>query len=93
VFIRRALGGRADVRANVNRHRYAYQTILTDPILAGPVADRVDTTNNYGVNVGFRVKRQTRTGVGLSYWTRDSTHRAFQNYTGLRIGLTMDHEF
>src|SRR5262245_7565244 len=93
VFIRRALGGGADVRANVARHRYAYQTVLTDPILAELTGDRVDTTDNYGVNVGFRVKRQTRAGVGLSYWTRNSTHFDFRNYNGLRIGLTMDHEF
>ena len=66
---------------------------LTDPILAGLVADRVDTTDNYGVNVGYRLKRQTRAGVGLSYWTRDSTRLDFRNYTGLRFGLTMDHEF
>jgi hypothetical protein len=93
VFVRRAIGGRADVRANVARHRYAYQPLLGAPILAGPAADRVDTTDNYGVNVGFRLKRQTRAGVGLSYWTRDSTTLDFRNYTGLRFGLTMDREF
>jgi hypothetical protein len=93
VFVRRALGGRADVRANVARHRYAYQPLLTNPILAALTADRVDRTDNYGVNVGVRLKRQTRAGVGLSYWTRESTHFDFRSYTGLRIGLTMDHEF
>ena len=93
VFVRRAIGARADVRGNVARHRYAYQPLLTDPILAGLAADRVDTTDNYGVNVGYRLKRQTRAGVGLSYWTRDSTGLDFRNYTGLRIGLTMNHEF
>jgi hypothetical protein len=91
LFVRRAIGGRADVRGNVARHRYTYQPITTGPILAGLV--RVDTTDNYGVNVGYRLKRQTRAGVGLSYWTRDSTRLDFRNYTGLRIGLTMDHEF
>ena len=57
------------------------------------VADRVDTTDNYGVNVGYRLKRQTRAGVGLSYWTRDSTGLDFRNYNGLRFGLTMNQEF
>ncbi len=93
VFVRRAIGARADVRGNVARHRYDYQPLLTGPILAGPAADRVDTTDNYGVNVGYRLKPQTRAGVGLSYWTRDSTRLDFRNYTGLRVGLTMNHEF
>jgi len=93
IFVRRAISSRADVRANVARHRYGYQPLLTDPIAPGLAADRVDTTDNYGVNVGFRLKRQTRAGVGLSYWTRDSTEFGFRNYRRLRIGLTMDHEF
>jgi hypothetical protein len=91
VFVRRAIGGHADVRVHVARHRYTYQPITSGPILAG--LDRVDTTDNYGVNVGFRVKQQTRAGVGVSYWTRDSTRLEFRNYTGLRFGLTMDREF
>jgi hypothetical protein len=93
VFVRRAIGGRADVRGNVARHQYGYQPLLTDPILAGPAAGRVDTINNYGVTVGYRLRQQTRTGMGLSYWTRNSTGLDFRNYKGLRIGLTMDHEF
>jgi hypothetical protein len=93
VFVRRAIGARADVRGNVARHRYDYRSLLADPILARLDADRVDTTDNFGVNVGYRMKQQTRAGVGLSYWTRDSTRLDFRNYTGLRIGLTMTHEF
>ena len=89
VFVRRAIGPRADVRANVARHRYDYQPLLSDPILAGLV-DRVDRTDNYGINIGYRVKPQTRAGVGLSYWTRDSTRLDFRDYTGLRFGLTMN---
>jgi hypothetical protein len=93
IFVRRAIGARTDVRGNIARHRYDYQSIATGPTLAPLAADRVDTTDNYGVNVGYRLKRQTRAGVGLSYWTRDSTGRDFRNYTGLRIGMTMTHEF
>jgi hypothetical protein len=93
VFVRRVIAARADVRGDVARHRYTFQPLLTDQFLPGPAGDRVDTIDNYGVNVGYRLKRQTRVGVGLSYWTRDSTGLAFRNYKGLRIGLTMDHEF
>ena len=53
----------------------------------------MNLTDNFGVNVGFRLKRHTRTGVGLSYWTRDSTGLDYRNYTGLRFGLTMTQEF
>jgi len=91
VFVRRSLGARFDVRGNVARHRYAYQPITSGPILAA--LDRVDTTDNYGFNVGYRLNRQTRAGVGLSYWTRDSTRLDFRDYTGLRVGMTMNREF
>jgi hypothetical protein len=92
VFVRRAISARADIRGNIARHRYDFQSLRTDPILS-QVSDRVDTTDNYGVNVGYRLKRQTRAGVGLSYWKRNSTGLDFRNYKGLRFGLTMDHEF
>ena len=93
VFVRRAISARADVRVNVARHRYDYQAIFTEPILPVPIAGRVDTTDNYGVNVGYRLKQQTRVGVGVSYWTRDSTHLDFRNYNDLRFGVTMTQEF
>ena len=92
VFVRRAISASTDIRGNIARHRYDYQSLRADPVLA-QVADRVDTTDNYGINVGYRIKRQTRAGVGLSYWTRSSTGLDFRNYKGLRFGLTMDHEF
>ena len=92
VFVRRAISARADVRGNVARHRYDYQSIRTDPILAERCRSR-GHDRQLRVNVGYRLKRQTRAGVGLSYWTRDSTGLDFRNYKGLRFGLTMDHEF
>ena len=93
VFVRRAIGAGADVRANVARHRYDYQPIAGGQLFGDLAGNRVDTTDNYGVNVGFRVKGNTRTGVGLSYWTRDSTGLDYRSYTGLRVGMTMTHEF
>jgi hypothetical protein len=92
IFVRRAIGARADVRAIAARHRYDYQPIVTGAILVGLV-DRVDTTDNYGVNVGYRLKRQSRAGVGVSYWTRDSTGLDYRGYTGLRFGMTMTQDF
>jgi hypothetical protein len=52
----------------------------------------VDRVRNYGVDVGYRVKRQTRIGFGVSWWERESSQRVLQNYEDLRIGLTMAYE-
>ena len=60
VFIRRAVGGRFDVIANAARHRYTYQAMAIQPAQLVAIPDRVDTTDNYGVNLGYRLKRQTR---------------------------------
>jgi hypothetical protein len=54
---------------------------------------RVDTTDNYGANLGYRMKRNTRLGFGASYYTRDSTRDTFRQYDGLRIGTTMTYGF
>ena len=91
VFVRRAIGARFDVIVNVARHRYAFQSVIGDTPQSS--SDRVDTTNNYGVNVGRRLTARTRLGFGLWYWTRDSTRRTYQNYNGLRMGLTSTYEF
>ena len=91
VFVRRAIGARFDVIVNVARHRYAFQSVIGDTPQSS--SDRVDTTDNYGVNVGRRLTARTRLGFGLWYWTRDSTRRTYQNYNGLRMGLTSTYEF
>jgi hypothetical protein len=93
VFVRRAIGSRFDVLGHVARHHYAFHSLIGDANPVGLIPERVDTTDNYGLNVGYRLKRRTRAGFGLSYWTRDSTRLAFRNYTGLRVGLTMNHGF
>ena len=92
-FVRRAIGGRFDITGNVARHHYSYISLVTEPAPAGPGFQRIDTTDNYGVNVGYQLGRGTRVGVGFSYWTRDSTLPAFRNYDKLRIGMTMSREF
>lgn len=89
VYVRRALGGRLDVIANAARHRYTYTALTTQD--AAP--RRVETTHNYGVNLGYRLKRQTRIGFGASYWTRDSTAGSSRAYDGLRFGTTVTYGF
>ena len=88
VFIRRAVGGRFDIIANAARHRYAYQALAIQPAQLAAIPDRVDTTDNYGVNLGYRLKRLTRVGFGVSYWTRDSPADASHSRTSPWTELT-----
>jgi hypothetical protein len=91
VFIRRAVGGNWDILGNAIRHEYNYRRIAaTAPEAADP---RVDVTDNYGVNLGYRLKRQTRLGVGASYYSRSSSEVPFRNYEGVRLGTTVTYGF
>jgi hypothetical protein len=90
VYVRRAVGGRFDVIVNAARHRYDYRD---NPVLAGLSDPRVDTTDNYGANLGYRLKRDTRIGFGASYYTRTSTRETFREYDGLRVVTTVNYGF
>jgi hypothetical protein len=93
VFVRRAVGGKFDVIGNVARHRYDYEQLSVQTAEIAPTPKRVETTDNYGVNLGYRLKRQTRLGFGVSYWTRDSTTLSSRIYDGLRMGTTVTYGF
>lgn len=94
--VRRALGRKFDALVSADRHAYEYKDLLNatatpSTVAAGPLTDveRVDTTWNYAGSIGYRVGRDGRFGVGVSYWHRDSTTRVFRAYDNLRIGATM----
>lgn len=91
VFVRRAVGGKWDVIGNATRHRYAYRNLQTETLLFVP--ERADVTDNFGINLGYRLKRQTRMGFGVAYYTRSSTTVTFRDYDGLRIGATVTYGF
>lgn len=93
VFIRRSVGSKWDVLANAARHRYAYRNLAVQTAGLDPLPERTDITNNYGVNLGYRLKRQTRIGFGAAYYTRSSTVAVARNYDGLRIGTTVTYGF
>lgn len=94
VSIRRALGGRFDVIASADRHRYEYRDLLEEvEFVEVPPAPRVDTTWNYGASLGYRLGEAGRVGVGASYWQRESTTVRFRNYDNLRIGATVSYGF
>jgi hypothetical protein len=88
LFVRRAVGEHFDVIANVSRSTYDYRELLASPTSA-PVAVPVETTDGYGLNLGYRLRRQTRVGVGVSYLTRASTTDLSRAYTGFRFATTV----
>lgn len=93
VFVRRAVGGKFDVLGNVARHRYDYQPLAVQTTEIAPAPLQVETTYNYGVNLGYRLKRETRIGFGASYWRRDSSAATDRGYDGLRLGTTVSYGF
>lgn len=89
--IRRALASRVDVLGSIDRHLYSYRDLLI-PLVASSIPNtRVDTTWNYAGSIGYRPKRTTRIGLGVSYWQRDSTVASLRNYDDLRIGITLTY--
>lgn len=90
--VRRALGQRFDVIGSADRHQYSYRNLISAGV---PIADerRLDTTWNYGGSLGYRIGRDHRVGVGVTYWKRDSTTRTSREYDGLRIGATASYGF
>jgi hypothetical protein len=90
-FMRHAVGGHFDVIVNAARHRYDYRDLNVATL--APVASRVDITDTYGANLGYRLKRSTRVGFGASYYTRKSTRDLIRAYDGLRIGMAADYGF
>jgi hypothetical protein len=97
--VRRALGRRFDALFLADRHAYEYQDMLAPDLSSGADAlivarpQRIDTTWNYAASIGYRVGREGRIGVGVSYWQRDSTTRVFRAYDNLRFGTTMTFGF
>jgi hypothetical protein len=89
--IRRAIGSRYDVIITAARYTYDYQALaITSP--AVPALTRLDRIRNYGADIGYRVKRGTRVGLGASWWQRESNLNPLHAYKDLRIGLTMAYE-
>ncbi len=90
-FVRRAVGGKWDVLVSAARHPYAYRAMSRE---SAPVSSvRRDVTKDYGISLGYRLKRDIRVGVGASYYTRSSDIAVFRDYNGLRIGSNVSYGF
>ena len=59
---------------------------------AGAAVARIETTHTYAASLGYRIKRQTRLGVGVGYAKRDSTTQLARGYDGLRFLTTISSE-
>ena len=92
VSVRRALGGRFDVIISGGNHRYTFQALTGVISPSSHILAPVDTTQNYGINLGRIMSRQIRIGFGVSHWTRRSTD-ATRDYDDLRVGLTTTYGF
>lgn len=89
--VRRQLVGPFDATVGTQRFRSDYRDSLTSSTSAG--SPRVDMTRNYSADIGYRLGRKGRIGVGVSYWDRDSNRAEEVAYNGLRVGSTVSYGF
>ena len=89
--VRRASAAATTSSSGLPGNSHDYQPFATEsPDEA--VLTRVDRIRNYGVDFGYRLKRETRIGFGVSWWDRESTYYPFRAYEDIRMGLTMAYE-
>jgi hypothetical protein len=62
--------------------------VQTPDALQAP--ERIDTTWKYAGSVGYRLGRDGRVGVGVSWFDRQSTTRDFRDFNGLRVGTVFN---
>jgi hypothetical protein len=89
LLVRRQLVGSFDMTFGIQRFNYAYQ----DLVGVNPEVPRVDITYNYSTDVGYRLGRRSRVGVGVVYATRDSNQVEDVGYSRLRVGSTFNYGF
>ena len=89
LLLRRQLAGAFDATVGAQRFNYAYRDLL--PAGLNPAAPRVDITYNLSSDVGYRLSRKARLGVGVSYWTRTSNKASEVGYSGFRFGSTLSY--
>ena len=86
------LGRGFDVTTGVQRSVYAYRQFGGVGLSSSVEVDgRVDVIWNGRASIGFRVNRETRIGVGVSYVDRQSSAGSARDYDGLRVGLTLSY--
>ncbi len=92
--VRQYLGWRLDASAGATRYKYDYKGLLSPGGAANSVAPpvaRQDVTWTWTGSIGYRVGRDGRVGLGVTYWNRDSNIKANWNYRGLRAGILVEY--
>ncbi|GMV21744.1 MAG: outer membrane beta-barrel protein [Vicinamibacterales bacterium] len=85
--VRRQVVGDIDLVANVRRGRLAYRAF-------GPVpaqGARRDTYWQYGLDLGYRLNRQSRVGFAVNRVERESSVGTTRSFRGLVAGLTVTY--
>lgn len=80
--IRRQLVGRVDSVLSFDRYLYDYKGAKSVSV------SRQDVTKNVTVDLGYRLNKSTRVGLGVTRWSRASTSQSQRDYRGWRIGAT-----
>jgi hypothetical protein len=88
VNVRRQLAGRYDAIAIVDRHALSYVELLSQ----SQDAPR-SVTMTYSLDIGYRVNRETRLGVGVQWIARTSDLPSDRDFNGLRAGLTLNYGY
>jgi hypothetical protein len=92
--VRHALGNRFDVLLSGDRFKYTYQNLIPPSgVPAALIPQRIDTTWTYTGSVGYRVGRDGRIGVGVSYYDRTSVGGSVYTTKGLRAGTVLSYGF
>jgi len=77
-----------DVVLQAGRQVLDYTAITTSLASADP---QVDTINQYGGGVGYRLGRMFRFGVDSIYFRRRSSNVALRDFEGLRVGASITY--
>jgi hypothetical protein len=87
IMLRRQIVGQFDVIGRAARHTYDYRGIDIGSISS---SDPTQTTSMYDVNVGYRLKRDLRIGVGVNNSRRDAS-APLPAYSALRVKATVSY--
>jgi hypothetical protein len=92
VAVERRLTSRTDTTFGLQRYRYSYRDLAAPGASAVDVG-RVDAIRTLSASFGYRFARTTRTGLGISYRSRESSSAERRNYHGLRVTAIADYGF
>lgn len=79
--------GSWDLLARLSWQVLDYQTVVSNP----DVIDRTDRIRMYTGGLGYRLGRTMRLGFNVSEIRRRSSWAALRDYTGVRMGISIDY--